>query len=233
MRVTGTLHSIGLHHILPDGNNDHDNETIEDRLQEFNGFFITTDDETLRAASNLLYATVDIYPHPVNGLVAGECTPENYAHALARLAHAEDHLAREVRSSQALAVALEDVQAQCTAILAKQAEQERLMMAYRVKYHEAERALNKAQASLGWTQAILARCVPPDFGVVPALSYGDDVRENAWSQWWETNTPSEDDKIALARGDLEDESKLGTIQTPSPTSFDDEDDCDRYTPRGG
>ena len=286
MRITGTLTTTGTFHICENYPQEfHDDLHIESTA----GIFITADDETLRAASNLLCATVDIYPHPVNGLVAGECTPENYAHALARLAHAEDHLAREVRSSQALLSArsnqardaawaeylnlrkqirkvaaegrtdseeqrtlvaralslarlhnfdpptraLEEAQAQHAALLAKQAEQERLMKAYRVKYHEAERALNKTQASLGWKQALLARCVPPDFGVVPALSYGDDVRENAWSGWWETNTPSEDDKIALARGDLEDESKLGTIQTPSPTSFDDEDDCDRYTPRGG
>ena len=88
MRITGTLHSTGTIHECGD--------------QIVHGILITADDETLRAASNLLCATVDIYPHPVNGLVAGECTPENYAHALARLAHAEDHLAREVRSSQAL-----------------------------------------------------------------------------------------------------------------------------------
>ena len=88
MRITGTLHSIGIVHECGD-------ETVK-------GILITTDEATLRAASNLLCATVDIYPHPVNGLVAGECTPENYAHALARLAHAEDHLARAVRSSQAL-----------------------------------------------------------------------------------------------------------------------------------
>lgn len=87
MRITGTLHSIGTHEI--DG-------------EEFNGILIATDDETKRAASVLLFATVDIYPHPVDGLASSTCTPENYAHALARLAHAEDHLAREVRSSQAL-----------------------------------------------------------------------------------------------------------------------------------
>ncbi len=335
MRITGTLHTIGNITICENHPQDFHDDLNFDNVQ---GILIATGDkETHEAMCNLLAATVDIYPHPVNGLVAGECTPENYAHALARLAHAEevsptaDHLAREVRSSQALMVvneglrlmndgyhaevqdlrtevkrlrrmlhkhnisadtsgeendegardsawaeyldlrkqirkaaaedradseeqhtlvaraldiarlhnfdpptrALEEAQAQHAALLAKQAEQERLMKAYRVKYHEAERALNKTQASLGWTQALLARCVPPDFGVVPALSYGDDVRENAWSWWWETNTPSEDDKIALARGDLEDESKLGTIQTSSPTSFDDEDDCDRYTPRGG
>ena len=91
MRITGTLHSIGHHEIVGDHN-----------AEVLSGILITADDETLRAASNLICATVDIYPHPVNGLVAGECTPENYAHALARLAHAEDHLAREVRSSQAL-----------------------------------------------------------------------------------------------------------------------------------
>lgn len=88
MRITGTLHSVGTIHECGD--------------QIVHGILIVADDETLRAASNLLCATVDIYPHPVNGLVAGECTPENYAHALARLAHTEDHLARETRSSQAL-----------------------------------------------------------------------------------------------------------------------------------
>ena len=99
MRITGTLHSIGDHNLAMDYPAKHDSDL---EIVPFTGILITADDETLRAASNLLCATVDIYPHPVNGLVAGECTPENYAHALARLAHAEDHLAREVRSSQAL-----------------------------------------------------------------------------------------------------------------------------------
>lgn len=112
MRITGTLHSTGTIHECGD--------------QIVHGILITADDETLRAASNLLCATVDIYPPPVNGLVAGECTPENYAHALARLAHAEDHLAREARSSQALA--------------AKQKEQERQLTIYRTKYHTADAA---------------------------------------------------------------------------------------------
>jgi hypothetical protein len=97
MRITGTLHSVGTH---------------KDDGEFYRPTIIITlpDDDVARAASNLLCTTVDIYPHPVNGLVAGECTPENYAHALARLAHAEevsptaDHLAREVRSSQALMV---------------------------------------------------------------------------------------------------------------------------------
>lgn len=102
MRITGTLHSVGTIHECGD--------------QIVHGILIVADDETLRAASNLLCATVDIYPHPVNGLVAGECTPENYAHALARLAHTEDHLARETRSSQALAVALEKLQAEHDAL---------------------------------------------------------------------------------------------------------------------
>ena len=91
MRITGTLHSVGAHEISGEHN-----------AKILSGIFITADDETIHAASDLLYATVDIYPHPVNGLVAGECTPENYAHALARLTHTEEHLAREVRSSQAL-----------------------------------------------------------------------------------------------------------------------------------
>lgn len=105
MRITGTLHSTGTHELVGDHN-----------AEVLSGILVTADDETLRAASNLLCATVDIYPHPVNGLVAGECTPENYAHALARLAHAEDHLAREVRSSQALAAALEKLQAEHDAL---------------------------------------------------------------------------------------------------------------------
>jgi hypothetical protein len=101
MRITGTLHSIGHHSVLTD-------ESLDDRPSRFTGILITADEATLRAASNLLCATVDIYPHPVNELIKGECTPDNYAHAMARLAHAEaatpmaDHLAREVRSSQAL-----------------------------------------------------------------------------------------------------------------------------------
>jgi vacuolar-type H+-ATPase subunit I/STV1 len=36
--------------------------------------------------------------------------PENYAHALARLAHAEDHLGREVRASQARSVKVSDLE---------------------------------------------------------------------------------------------------------------------------
>jgi len=149
MRITGTLHSTGTHELVGDHN-----------AEVLSGILVTADDETLRAASNLLCATVDIYPHPVNGLVAGECTPENYAHALARLAHAEaasptaDHLAREVRSSQAL--------------LAKQAEQERLMTAYRVEcnkmtrfYREAAAERDEARRSLEDAQALLAQCTPP------------------------------------------------------------------------
>ena len=100
MRITGTLHTIGS--ITTCAN--YPQEFYDDlNFETVQGILITSDDdETLRAASNLLCATVDIYPHPVNGLVAGECTPENYAHALARLTHTEEHLAREVRSSQAL-----------------------------------------------------------------------------------------------------------------------------------
>ena len=108
MRITGTLHGIDTYEKTSDLTRD--GEVVGTAVNYHHGILITSDDETLRAASNLLYATVDIDPHPVNGLVAGECTPENYAHALARLAHAEevsptaDHLAREVRSSQALMV---------------------------------------------------------------------------------------------------------------------------------
>ena len=98
MRITGTLHTIGTIHICENYRSD---APVE--LTEVQGILISTGDkETHEAMCNLISSTVDIYPHPVNGLVAGECTPENYAHALARLAHAEDHLAREVRSSQAL-----------------------------------------------------------------------------------------------------------------------------------
>jgi len=193
MRITGTLTSIGDHY-LADGPNNLD--TYELDVTAAKGVFITATADILRAAIPLLNATVDIYPHPVDGLRPGECTPENYAHALARLAHTEDHLAREVRSSQALlerSAALErtfvnmqgtinelvrqndalrqsasdaameaqgrvaewevsfklDAAKRTIATLtAKQAEQERLMTGYRVKYHEADRALRQAQADI-------------------------------------------------------------------------------------
>lgn len=167
MRITGTLHSIGEHH-LADGPGYYNPETGDDtNIKTINGVFITADEDTLRAASNLLYCTVDIYPHPVNELIAGECTPENYAHAMARLAHAEspsptaDHLAREVRSSQALIENLATLEAQHAALLAKQAEQERLLSIYRTKYHEADRALQQAHADLAALQAE-ARAVKDD-----------------------------------------------------------------------
>lgn len=151
MRITGTLHSIGHHQILADA-------SLDDRPSRFTGILITADEATLRAASNLLCATVDIYPHPVNELVAGECTPENYAHAMARLAHAEassptaDHLSREVRSSQALIENLATLEAQHAALLAKQAGQERLLSIYRTKYHEADHTLQQAHADLAAAQ---------------------------------------------------------------------------------
>lgn len=88
MRITGILHTIGTIHEC-------DDETIK-------GILITAGDATLRAASDILCATVDIYPHAEFLPTNLECTPENYAHALARLAHAEDNLAREVRASQTL-----------------------------------------------------------------------------------------------------------------------------------
>ena len=131
MRITGTLHSVGTIHECGD--------------QIVHGILITADDETLHTASNLLSATVDIYPHPVNGLVAGECTPENYAHALARLAHAEevsptaDHLAREVRSSQALAAALEETQTRIAELTQLLAIAEGSAAKYEQKYIEASR----------------------------------------------------------------------------------------------
>ena len=142
MRITGTLTTTGTFHICENYPQEfHDDLHIESTA----GIFITADDETLRAASNLLCATVDIYPHPVNGLVAGECTPENYAHALARLAHAEevsptaDHLAREVRSSQALAAALEEAQARIAELMQLLAIAEGSAAKYEQKYIEASR----------------------------------------------------------------------------------------------
>ena len=60
-------------------------------------------------------ATVDIYPHAEFLPANMECTPENFAHCLARLAHAEDNLAREVRSSQALATQVRDLEVALTA----------------------------------------------------------------------------------------------------------------------
>lgn len=103
MRITGTLHSIGHHRVLMPGTNTSGmNEA--DMLKNFDGVLVNTEAKAI----GMIGTTVDIYPHPVNGLVAGECTPENYAHALARLAHTEDHLAREVRSSQALASTLKE-----------------------------------------------------------------------------------------------------------------------------
>lgn len=99
MRITGTVHTIGGITICDHNTDPHGPEYD---FQHIKGIIITTDDDdALRAASNLLCATVDIYPHPVDPAVLGHCTPQNYAHALARLAHAEDHLAREARSSQA------------------------------------------------------------------------------------------------------------------------------------
>ncbi len=99
MRITGTLLTIGTIHECGD-------ETVA-------GLHITASDDELRNAASMLGATVDIYPHigephcsagPDFGWSKTpplECTPENFAHLQARLAHAEDHLAREVRSSQA------------------------------------------------------------------------------------------------------------------------------------
>ena len=377
MRITGILQTIGdittcEHNTDPRG--------PEYDFQHLKGIIITTDnDDTLRAASNLLCATVDIYPHPVDGLQPGECTPERYAHALARLAHTEDHLTREVRSSQAtaqvqknlerhcremgvinrqyseelaalkvmndnngkalLAAHLEAMDAECRkqlaeqeatkaaawaeylnlrqqireapeadktalvarclehareydldpttleledarrtiavldqkialtfkdiadaehviflitreneelraglhdtaalldrsqahertitnmqgtinelvrqnddlraandahlvsrhALAAKQAEQERLMTAYRVQYHEADRALRQAYTDLEDfedTKAILAQCVPPEYGVVPATSYNDDVRAAAWDAYYAQAQAANDD----------------------------------------
>lgn len=138
MKITGKLHSFGVLQIAVDV--PQSDGWIAKQIRDVKGVLIEcTDDATIRDASELFCATVDIYPHPVNELIAGECTPDNYAHAMARLADAEDHLAREVRSSQAL--------------LAKQAEQERLLSIYRTKYHEADRALQQAHADLAVLQA--------------------------------------------------------------------------------
>ena len=142
MRITGTLHSIGPHYLA---NSEHPRQVA---MTPIIGILITADDETLRAASNLLCATVDIYPHPVNGLVAGECTPENYAHALARLAHAEDHLAREVRSSQALADSNRALEA--------------LVYEYRMKYIESDRTLEDARETIASMNLANARLMADD-----------------------------------------------------------------------
>ena len=160
MRITGTLHTIGSITICENYPQEFHDDLNFETVQ---GILITSnDEETHRAASNLLCATVDIYQHPVNGLVAGECTPENYAHALARLAHTEEHLAREVRSSQALAAALEAAQAsigELTSLVSeyrKNRELHRQLLAiaegsaakYEQKYLDASRALGEARAVL-------------------------------------------------------------------------------------
>lgn len=141
MRITGTLYSHIAHGNL--------------------GAFIQLSEDEVQKVGRFVGATVDIYPHPVNGL-AGECTPEHYAHALARLAHTEDHLAREVRSSQALAAALEAAQAgigELTSLVSeyrKNRELHRQLLTiaegsaakYEQKYLEASRALGEARAVL-------------------------------------------------------------------------------------
>lgn len=135
MRITGTLHSVGTH---------------KDDGEFYRPTIIITlpDDDIAHTTSNLLCTTVDIYPHPVNGLVAGECTPENYAHALARLAHAEDHLAREVRSSQALADSNRALEA--------------LVYEYRMKYIEADRTLEDARETIASMNLANARLMADD-----------------------------------------------------------------------
>lgn len=177
MRITGTLHSVGTIHECGD--------------QIVHGILIVADDETLRAASNLLYATVDIYPYPVNGLVASECTPENYAHALARLAHTEDHLAREVRSSQALAAALYAAQAsigELTSLVSeyrKNRELHRQLLAiaegsaakYEQKYLDASRALGEARAVLDSMNLANARHMADDETIAVASELSDNEDE--------------------------------------------------------
>lgn len=146
MRITGTLHGIDTYEKTFDLTRG--GEVVGTAVNYHHGILITADDETLRAASNLLCATVDIYPHPVNGIVAGECTPENYAHALARLAHAEDHLAREVRSSQALADSNRALEA--------------LVYEYRMKYIEADRTLEDARETIASMNLANARLMADD-----------------------------------------------------------------------
>lgn len=108
MRITGTLSTVGT--ITTCSN--YPQEFHDDlNFETAHGLVIVADNDTLRAASNLLCATVDIYPHAEFLPANMECTPENFAHCLARLAHAEDHLAREVRSSQALAAQVERLEA--------------------------------------------------------------------------------------------------------------------------
>ena len=144
MRITGTLHTIGTIHICENYRSD---APVE--LTEVQGILISTGDkETHEAMCNLISSTVDIYPHPVNGLVAGECTPENYAHALARLAHAEDHLAREVRSSQALADSNRALEA--------------LVYEYRMKYIESDRTLEDARETIASMNLANARLMADD-----------------------------------------------------------------------
>jgi hypothetical protein len=70
MRITGTLHGIDTYEKTSDLTRD--GEVVGTAVNYHHGILITADDETLSAASNLLCATVDIYPHPANGLVAGE-----------------------------------------------------------------------------------------------------------------------------------------------------------------
>ena len=144
MRITGTQHTVGTIHICENYRSD---APVE--LTEVQGILISTGDkETHEAMCNLISSTVDIYPHPVNGLVAGECTPENYAHALARLAHAEDHLAREVRSSQALADSNRALEA--------------LVYEYRMKYIEADRTLEDARETIASMNLANARLMADD-----------------------------------------------------------------------
>lgn len=161
MRITGILHTIGTMTMVSNFSDTTDPEAYE--LETVQGILITSsDEETHRAAANFLFATVDIYPHPVNGLVAGECTPENYAHALARLAHTEDHLAREVRSSQALAAALETAQAHIAELTQLLAIAEGSATKYEQKYLEASRALGEARAVLDSMNLANARHMADD-----------------------------------------------------------------------
>ncbi len=312
MKITGKLHSFGVLQIAVDAQQT--DGWIAKQIRDVKGVLIEcTDDATIRDASELFCATVDIYPHPVNELIAGECTPENYAHAMARLAHAEassptaDHLAREVRSSQALIArvkeleqaakdradhdaederkrqqrtdereaawrkyldlrkqvriataaerpndevhalmgeALElgrkydfdidreafadakkhvaELEAQNAAILAKQAEQERLLSIYRTKYHEADRALQQAHAGLAAAQDLLTGCTPPGMSIredergwrvtsdVDTWWYATEQEAHAvaWSDYRDAQTETLADKARAARaGDEDDDSR--------------------------
>lgn len=150
-----------------------------DMLKNFDGVLVNTEAKAI----GMIGTTVDIYPHPVNGLVAGECTPEHYAHALARLAHAEevsptaDHLAREVRSSQALAAALETAQARISELTQMLAIAEGSAAKYEQKYLDASRALGEARAVLASVNLANARLMADDEAIAGDSELSDNEDE--------------------------------------------------------